>query len=65
MDSTYETAFICPDFVDPGRIDGKQYLLPKDYSPLAVYYNKKSFCMQLRSHIRFEGWTWEICSPPP
>ena len=32
-----------PGLMKPGEVGGKQYFLPKDYSPLAVYYNKKIF----------------------
>ncbi len=42
-DSNFDASIYLPGLLDPGKVDGKQYLLPKDYSPLAVYYNKKLF----------------------
>ena len=54
----FDASIYLPGLLDPGKINGKQYLLPKDYSPLGVYYNKKLFdaagCL-----IRKEGWTWD------
>jgi multiple sugar transport system substrate-binding protein len=46
-----------PGVFEPGAWQGKQYLLPKDFSPLAVYYNKKLFD---RYNVPYpkEGWTW-------
>jgi multiple sugar transport system substrate-binding protein len=46
-----------PGVFEPGAWEGKQYLLPKDFSPLAVYYNKKLFD---RYHVPYpkDGWTW-------
>ncbi len=57
-DSNFDTTIYLPGLLDPGKVDGKQYLLPKDYSPLAVYYNKKLFD---ESNIPYpvDGWTWE------
>jgi multiple sugar transport system substrate-binding protein len=39
----FDTGVYLPGLLEPGRVDGQQYLLPKDYSPLGVYYNKKLF----------------------
>ena len=47
-----------PGLLDPGKIDGKQYLLPKDYSTLAVYYNKKIFDQYKVAYPKAD-WTWE------
>ena len=53
-----DTGIYLPGLLDPGQWQGGQYLLPKDYSPLGVYFNKKIF-------DRFEvaypagGWTWD------
>ncbi len=46
-----------PGVFGPGAWQGKQYLLPKDFSPLAVYYNKKLFD---RYNVPYpeDGWTW-------
>ena len=43
---------------EPGKWDGKQYLLPKDFSPLAVYYNKKLFDAAGVAYPK-DGWTWD------
>ncbi len=40
-DYPLDTNIYLPGMLDPGKWNGQQYLLPKDYSPLAVYYNKK------------------------
>ncbi|MCW5861129.1 MAG: extracellular solute-binding protein, partial [Caldilineales bacterium] len=47
-----------PNLVKPGEYQGKQYMLPKDFSPLAVYYNKKLFD-QYKVPYPKDGWTWE------
>ncbi|NNJ10372.1 sugar ABC transporter substrate-binding protein [Chloroflexales bacterium ZM16-3] len=53
-----DTSIYLPGVLDPGKWAGKQYLLPKDYTPLAVYYNKKIFD---RFGVAYpqDGWTWE------
>ncbi|MCK7482015.1 MAG: sugar ABC transporter substrate-binding protein [Candidatus Moduliflexus flocculans] len=57
-DSNFDASIYLPGLLDPGKVDGKQYLLPKDYSPLAVYYNKKLFDAASVPYP-VEGWTWE------
>ncbi len=57
-DSNFDTSIYLPGLLDPGKIDGKQYLLPKDYSPLAVYYNKKLFDAASVPYP-VDGWTWD------
>ncbi|MBK9710921.1 MAG: sugar ABC transporter substrate-binding protein [Kouleothrix sp.] len=47
-----------PGLLAPGQWNGKQYLLPKDFSPLAVYYNKKLFDAAGLPYPK-EGWTWD------
>lgn len=47
-----------PGLLDPGKYQGKQYFLPKDYSPLIVYYNKKLFD-QYKVDYPKDGWTWD------
>ncbi len=42
---------------EPGQWQGQQYLLPKDYSPLAVFYNKNLFDEAGLSYPE-AGWTW-------
>lgn len=54
----FDASIYLPGLLDPGKIDGKQYLLPKDYSPLAVYYNKTLFDAASVPYP-VEGWTWE------
>ena len=57
-DSNFDTSIYLPGLLDPGKVDGKQYLLPKDYSPLAVYYNKKLFDAATVPYPE-DGWTWD------
>ncbi len=57
-DSTFDPSIYLPGVLDPGKYQGKQYLLPKDYSPLAVYYNKKIFDAAKEPYPQ-EGWTWD------
>ncbi len=47
-----------PGVFQPGTWQGKQYLLPKDFSSLAVYYNKKLFDQYGVPYPR-DGWTWD------
>ncbi len=56
--ANFDTGIYLPGLLEPGKINGKQYLLPKDYSPLAVYYNKKLFDAAGAAYPK-EGWTWE------
>ena len=52
-----DTAIYLPGILEPGRWQGQQYLLPKDYSTLAVFYNKKLFDEYGVSYPQ-AGWTW-------
>ena len=54
----FDPSVYLPGLLEPGRVTGKQYLLPKDYSPLAVYYNKKLFDTAGIPYPE-EGWTWD------
>ena len=56
--SNFDASIYLPGLLEPGKIDGKQYLLPKDYSPLAVYYNKKLFDAASVAYP-VDGWTWD------
>ncbi|HMQ51135.1 MAG TPA: sugar ABC transporter substrate-binding protein [Anaerolineae bacterium] len=47
-----------PGVLTPGQYNGQQYLLPKDFSPLAVYYNKKVFDEAGVDYPQ-DGWTWD------
>jgi multiple sugar transport system substrate-binding protein len=57
-DYPLDTRIYLPGVLDPGKWAGKQYLLPKDFSPLAVYYNKKIFDRFSVPYPK-EGWTWD------
>ena len=57
-ESSFDTSIYLPGLLEPGMVDGKQYLLPKDYSTLAVYYNKTLFDAASVPYPT-EGWTWE------
>ncbi len=54
----FDTSIYLPGLLEPGQVDGKQYLLPKDYSPLAVYYNKKIFDAAGVAYPS-PDWTWD------
>lgn len=53
-----DTSIYLPGLLTPGEYQGKRYFLPKDYSPLAVYYNKKLFD-QFNVPYPQDGWTWD------
>jgi len=53
-----DTSIYLPGLAEPGKWNGVQYLLPKDYSPLGVYYNKKIFD-QFKVAYPQDGWTWD------
>jgi multiple sugar transport system substrate-binding protein len=55
---SFDTSMYLPGLLQPGQWDGKQWMLPKDYSPLAVYYNKKIFD-QYKVPYPKDGWTWD------
>lgn len=57
-DNGFDTDIYLPGLLEPGQVDGTQYLLPKDYSPLAVYYNKKLFDA---AGVPYPSpdWTWD------
>lgn len=52
-----DTSIYLPGLLEPGQYQGGQYLLPKDYSPLAVYYNKNIFD-QFGVPYPDDHWTW-------
>ncbi|MCJ7695932.1 MAG: sugar ABC transporter substrate-binding protein [Anaerolineaceae bacterium] len=56
--NAFDPTIYLPGLLEPGQIDGVQYLLPKDYSPLAVYYNKTIFDEAGIDYPQ-EGWTWD------
>ncbi len=53
-----DTGIYLPGMLEPGQWNGGQYLLPKDYSPLAVYYNKTLFDAAGVAYPQ-EDWTWD------
>lgn len=57
-ESGFDAGIYLPGLLEPGMVDGKQYLLPKDYSTLAVYYNKTLFDAASVPYPA-EDWTWE------
>lgn len=54
----FDPSIYLPGLLEPGQVDGVQYLLPKDYSPLAVYYNKTIFDAAGVDYPQ-EGWSWD------
>ena len=53
-----DTGIYLPGVMEPGQWNGAQYLLPKDFSPMAIYYNKKLFDAAGVPYPQ-EGWTWD------
>jgi multiple sugar transport system substrate-binding protein len=53
-----DTSIYLPGVLEPGQWDGQQYLLPKDFSPLGVYYNKAIFD-EYGVPYPEDGWTWD------
>jgi multiple sugar transport system substrate-binding protein len=53
-----DTSIYLPGVLEPGQWEGQQWLLAKDFTPLAVYYNKRIFD-ELGVEYPQEGWTWE------
>jgi multiple sugar transport system substrate-binding protein len=54
----FDPGVYLPGLLDPGTVDGQLYFLPKDYSTLAVYYNKAIFDAAGVPYPE-DGWTWE------
>ncbi len=54
----YDPSQYYPGLLEPGQVDGQQYLLPGDFSPLALYYNKFLFT---KAGVPFpeDNWTWD------
>lgn len=57
LGADFDPTIYLPGLLAPGQIDGTQYLLPKDYSPLGVYYNKTIFDEAGLDYPQ-EDWTW-------
>lgn len=58
-DYPLDTSIYLPGVMEPGKWNGVQYLLPKDFSPMAIYYNKKLFDAAGAPYPQ-EGWTWDV-----
>jgi multiple sugar transport system substrate-binding protein len=57
-DYPLDTGIYLPGVLDPGQWEGQQWLLPKDFSPMAVYYNKALFD-EYGVEYPQDGWTWD------
>lgn len=59
IDGAYplDTSMYLPGMLAPGQWEGQQWLLPKDFSPLGVYYNKAIFD-EYDVEYPQDGWTW-------
>lgn len=57
-DLNFDTSVYLPGLLDPGTVDGALYFLPKDYSTLAVYYNKTIFDEAGVAYPESD-WTWD------
>ncbi|MFN3979988.1 MAG: ABC transporter substrate-binding protein [Caldilinea sp.] len=57
-DYPLDVSIYLPGVMEPGKWNGAQYLLPKDFSPMAIYYNKKLFDAAGVPYPQ-EGWTWD------
>jgi multiple sugar transport system substrate-binding protein len=53
-----DTSVFLPNTLQPGQQAGKQYLFPKDFSPVAVYYNKELLKAAGVAEPT-ENWTWD------
>lgn len=57
-DLDFDTSVYLSGLLEPGTVDGTLYFLPKDYSTLAVYYNKTLFDAAEVAYPE-AGWTWD------
>ena len=57
-DDSFSTDIYLTGLLDPGMYDGTLYFLPKDYSPLGVFYNKAIFD-EYGVDYPADGWTWD------
>jgi len=53
----FDPAIYLPGLLEPGQVDGVQYLLPKNYSTLGIYYNKTIFDNAGLAYPQ-DDWTW-------
>ncbi|MBE9915580.1 sugar ABC transporter substrate-binding protein [Paenibacillus donghaensis] len=57
-DSSFKTDIFQPDLINMGKINDKLYYLPKDFNPLALWYNKRMFD-EAKIPYPNEKWTWD------
>ena len=57
-DYPLDTSIYLPGVLSPGQWEGQQWLLPKDFTPLGVYYNKMIFD-EYGVEYPQDGWTWD------
>jgi multiple sugar transport system substrate-binding protein len=57
-DLDFDRSVYLSGLLEPGTVDGELYFLPKDYSTLAVYYNKTIFDEAGVAYPQ-AGWTWD------
>ncbi|OBZ19045.1 ABC transporter substrate-binding protein [Bacillus sp. FJAT-27264] len=57
-DSTFDLAMYQKDLIDMERINDKLYYLPKDFNPLALWYNKRIFD-EAGVPYPSDDWTWD------
>ncbi len=57
-DDSFDTEMYLPGLLEPGRYMDQQYMLPKDFSPMGVYYNKMIFD-EYGVDYPTDDWTWE------
>lgn len=57
-DSSFKLDIFQKDLIDNMKINGKQYYLPKDFNPLALWFNKRMFD---EADIAYptDEWTWD------
>jgi multiple sugar transport system substrate-binding protein len=57
-DYPLDTSIYLPGVIEPGQWEGSQWLLPKDFTPLGVYYNKQIFDEYDVDYPQ-DDWTWD------
>ncbi|MEG6590101.1 sugar ABC transporter substrate-binding protein [Paenibacillus barengoltzii] len=57
-DSSFSLDIFQKDLIENMNINGKQYYLPKDFNPLALWYNKRMFD-EAQIPYPTDDWTWE------
>jgi multiple sugar transport system substrate-binding protein len=53
-----DTSIYLPGVLEPGQWEDQQWLMPKDFTPLGVYYNKAIFD-EYGVEYPQGGWTWD------